>query len=210
MKIIAGLGNPGLQYSNTRHNVGFMVADLLAKRLDITFSRQAFQSKIAEGRWGMEKVLLLKPQTFMNASGQALVEAVGFYKLDWEDVLIIHDDLDLLPGQVRVRAKGSAGGHRGMDSVITLSGTSNIPRIKIGIGHPLFGQVVDFVLQPLNGEDLPVIAMAVERAADAAMDWIAKGVRETMNLYNGLPGCGEKELDDTAQKPASEQAGSQE
>jgi len=196
MKIIAGLGNPGLQYSNTRHNVGFMVADLLAQRMTVSFSRQVFQSKIAEGRLGTEKILLLKPQTFMNLSGQALVEAVGFYKLDWEDVLIIHDDLDLLPGQVRVRAKGSAGGHRGMDSVITLSGTNNIPRIKIGIGHPLLGQVVDFVLQPFPAEEMPVVAKAVERAADAAMDWLERGIKETMNLYNGLPGCGEKALDE--------------
>lgn len=193
MKIIAGLGNPGLQYSRTRHNVGFCVTELLADRLNTSFSRHAFQSLAAEGRQGGEKVLLLQPQTFMNASGQAVLEAVQFYKVDWSDVLVIHDDLDLQPGFVRARGKGSAGGHRGLGDIIRLAGTNQIPRLKIGIGHPLLGQVVDYVLQPFTCEEQPIMLEAFQRGADAALFWLEHDIGATMNKFNGMPGCGEKE-----------------
>lgn len=193
MKIIVGLGNPGLQYARTRHNVGFCVTELLAEHLGISFSRRAFQSVTAEGRQAGEKVLLLQPQTFMNASGQAVLEAVQFYKVDWSDVLVIHDDLDLQPGFVRARGKGSAGGHRGLGDIIRLAGTNQISRLKIGVGHPLLGQVVDYVLQPFTSEEQPIMLEAFQRAAEAAIFWLEHDIVATMNRFNGLPGCGEKE-----------------
>ena len=203
MKIIVGLGNPGFQYEITRHNVGFMTADLLAKLLDGQFSREGFLGVYADCRYQGEKVLVLKPHTYMNESGQSVRAAVDFYKVDWQDVLVILDDMDLLPGQVRVRAKGSSGGHRGMGSILQHSDSDKIPRVKIGIGHPLVGSVVDFVLKPFAKEELAVVAKTVERAADAALTWVEKGVTETMNHYNGLPGIGEVAL---AQEEALRQA----
>lgn len=186
MKLIVGLGNPGPDYAGTRHNVGFMAVNLLAEQLGVTFSKQKHFAEIAETRWQGEKVLLMKPQTFMNCSGEAVADAVNYYHLDWsEDVLVIFDDMDLACGLLRVRQKGSAGGHRGMGNILQHGANAPISRIKIGIDHPLFGTVVDYVLQRFSAEEMALIRPALDLAAKACCCWLEHGIKETMNQYNG-------------------------
>ena len=184
MKIIVGLGNPGLKYAANRHNVGFMALDMLAHKLGWEFGKSKHHALIAEGHLNGEKVLLLKPQTFMNLSGEAVYDAVQYYDVPWENVLVIYDDMDLLPGQLRVRAKGSAGGHNGMASIIRHAHTSEIARVKIGIGHPLVGSVVDFVLQNFDKETMEEMAPIIARAAEAALYWLEHDLQKLMNEYN--------------------------
>ncbi len=196
MKLIVGLGNPGPEYAGTRHNVGFMAVDVLADRLGMAFSREKHRALVAEGWANGEKLMLMKPQTFMNNSGEAVADAVRFYQLDWEDVLVVFDDMDLACGMVRVKQKGSAGGHRGMASIIQHAGDSSIHRIKIGIDHPLFGTVVDYVLQNFSTEEQALIKPALKVSADTACCWLEHGIKEAMNVYNGL---GKKDSKKTAE-----------
>lgn len=184
MKIIAGLGNPGMNYATSRHNSGFMAVDALAAKLGISFDRTNFDAQFAQGFCGGEKVILLKPQTFMNLSGQSVCAAVRFYKVDWEDVLIIFDDMDLNFGDIRIRRGGSSGGHNGIKNIIALAGTDKIPRIKIGVGHQLVGNTIDHVLQPMHGDLLKEFLPVTAEAADAAICWCEKGIAEAMNVYN--------------------------
>lgn len=184
MKIIAGLGNPGLKYAANRHNVGFMAVDMLAQKLGWEFSKTKHNAEIAEGHYKGEKIILLKPQTFMNLSGESVADAVNYYDISWQDVLMIYDDMDLLPGQLKVRSKGSAGGHRGMASVIAHAHTNEIPRVKIGIGHPLVGTVVDYVLQSFDKEAMAEMLPVLARAAEAAFYWLENDINQVMNIYN--------------------------
>ncbi|MBO8172678.1 MAG: aminoacyl-tRNA hydrolase [Bacillaceae bacterium] len=186
MKVVIGLGNPGKEYENTRHNVGFMVLDRLADMWHVDISQHKFQSMVGEGRLDTEKVLLVKPLTFMNLSGEAVRKVVDFYKLDIEDLVIVYDDLDLPAGRIRLRQKGSAGGHNGIKSIIAHLGTQEFKRVKIGIDRPPAGQdVARYVLSPFGKEERNLVDEAVDRAARACEHWIRHSFTDAMNQFNG-------------------------
>lgn len=184
MKIVVGLGNPGCEYALTRHNVGFMVLDELAKRHEVTNWRSKNDALVAEYR-AEEPILLVKPQTYMNLSGTAVGAIARWYKVPAEDIILIFDDMDLTPGRLRLRIKGSSGGHRGLESVLVHLGTEEFMRIRVGIGRPLPGQeVVNYVLNGFNQEEKPLIAQAIIKAADATECIIKNGMEKAMNRYN--------------------------
>ncbi len=185
MKMIAGLGNPGSEYAKTKHNVGFMYLDALAEHLGATDWRNKYDALVAEARIGSEKVLLVKPLTYMNESGRAIGPLMNFYKLDPEDIIVAHDDMDIPVGTVRIRKKGSAGGHNGMKSILYHVGDENFPRIRIGIGRPLPGwTVVKHVLAPFAPEDVEKIQEAVKYLVPAAECIITEGADMAMNKFN--------------------------
>ena len=184
--LVVFLGNPGLKYENTRHNAGFMTADALAKDKSVNINRSRYKSLTAECNIGEEKVLLMKPQTFMNLSGEAVAEAAKFYKIPPEHVLVVSDDVTLPIGKLRIRQKGSAGGHNGLKSIIGLLGTDNFPRIKVGVGappHPDY-DMADWVLSAFKNQDAVDMDASVKRAAQAVESYITKGPEKTMNLFN--------------------------
>lgn len=180
------LGNPGLKYENTRHNAGFMTADAMAKDKGVSINRSKFKALTAECSIGDEKVLLMKPQTFMNLSGEAVGEAAKFYKIAPEHVLVVSDDVTLDVGKLRIRQKGSAGGHNGLKSIIAHLGTDNFPRIKVGVGappHPDY-DMADWVLSVFKNQDAEDMAQAAKQAAKAIESYIVSGPEKTMNLFN--------------------------
>lgn len=185
--IIAGLGNPGTQYEDTRHNCGFMAAETLAEMHGAELKRLKFKSLTAEAEINGRRCLLMKPTTFMNNSGDAVSEAADFYKIPPENVLIIYDDITLDVGRLRIRAKGSDGGHNGMKSIILRLNSDNFPRIRIGVGkkpHPDY-DLADWVLSRFTKEEGEKLEPALNNAAKAA-ELIADGkITEAMNLYNG-------------------------
>ncbi len=185
MKLIVGLGNPGRRYVGTRHNVGFVVVEQLARRGGAGAWRARFQGEVADVQLAQQRVLLLRPQTYMNRSGQSIGEARDFYKLPVTDMLVICDDLNLPLGRLRCRASGSSGGQKGLQDIILRLGTEDVPRLRLGIGAPPAGHdAVDFVLSRFRGEDDELMQAAVERAADAAVDWVQHGIAFCMNRYN--------------------------
>lgn len=185
MKIIAGLGNPGSEYEKTKHNVGFMFIDALAEKLGVTDWKDKFDAKIGEARMGTEKVLLVKPQTYMNESGQAIGPLMNFYKLDAEDLIVVHDDMDIPAGTIRIRKKGSAGGHNGIKSVLAHVGDEHFARVRIGIGRPMPGwTVVNHVLAPFVLEDVPKIDEAIKYLVPAVECIVTDDVDKAMNQYN--------------------------
>nr|WP_207654682.1 aminoacyl-tRNA hydrolase [Sulfobacillus sp. hq2] len=180
IRVIVGLGNPGLEYAKTRHNVGFMTLDRLAEKHNAVFMRNRF-GLIA--KWG--NIFLLKPLTFMNLSGDAVGALARFYKITAAEILVISDDLDLPLGTIRVRARGSSGGHNGLKSIIHALGTENFPRVKIGIGRPTQGMtVIDWVLSRFTAADWTVLQPALEKASDAAEWVVVKGPVDAMNHFN--------------------------
>jgi peptidyl-tRNA hydrolase, PTH1 family len=184
--LVVGLGNPGAKYENTRHNVGFMTADALAARSGEPIRRIKYHALTSEAVIGGQSVLLMKPTTFMNLSGQAVGEAARFYKIPADHVLVISDDVDLPLGKLRIRKSGSAGGHNGLKNIIQLLGTDQFPRLKIGVGgkpHPDY-DMADWVLGQFQGEDKKTIDAAVTRAADAVECLLADGIDRAMNQYN--------------------------
>ena len=184
MHIIVGLGNPGKQYEFTRHNAGYLCLDYLAAKYDIKVNKIKFKSLVGEGSIKGEKVVLLKPTTFMNLSGEAVCEAVRFYKADWENVIVVYDDISLPLGALRIREKGSAGGHNGMKNIIYLSGTDTFPRIRLGVGSNGERDLADYVLGKFSNEDLKTFSSAVEDAVEA-MEYMGKGdTQKAMNLFN--------------------------
>lgn len=188
MKLIAGLGNPGKEYSGTRHNIGFAVIDELSREYGIDVNKGKFKGVIGEGRIGTEKVILLKPLTYMNLSGESIRAACDFYKISAEDILIIYDDISLPVSGIRIRDKGSAGGHNGVKSIISHLGTDEFARIKVGVGgKPDGGDLVNHVLGRFSKEDAVLIDDAVKRSAKAAAAIIKNGPREAMNEYNYIP-----------------------
>ncbi len=194
MKLIVGLGNPGAEYQNSRHNLGFIAIDYLADKLGLEFNKNKFFAQTAEGHYHGQKLLLLKPQTFMNRSGQAVQAAVDFYKIPHENILILFDDMDLPCGQLRLRQKGSAGGHNGIRDIIAHLGNDNqISRCKIGINHPLYGDTVNYVLGSLSEEEKELLRPAVRDVADATICWLEKGINAAMNEFNGLDKTNKKE-----------------
>ena len=185
--LLVCLGNPGDQYENTRHNVGFMVADELGERHNVPIQRLKFRALTNTITVGDEKVLLMKPVTYMNLSGEAVHEAAAFYKIPPEHVLVISDEVSLAPGKIRVRRSGSAGGHNGLKNIIAHLGTDQFPRIRLGVGqkpHPDY-DMADWVLGKFQGEDKKAVEAAVKKAADAAECLIREGVDKAMNQYNG-------------------------
>lgn len=186
MKLIVGLGNPGKQYEKTRHNAGFMVIDELARSLNIEMNQIKFKGLIGEGRVGTEKVILLKPLTYMNLSGESLIQVLQFYKLEQDEMLIIYDDLDTPVGQIRLRMKGSAGGHNGIKSIIQHVGSEQFFRIRVGISRPPQGKkVVDYVLEPFFKEEEAELVSAINKSEEAARAWLSEPFEQVMNKYNG-------------------------
>lgn len=185
MKMIAGLGNPGAMYEGTRHNVGFMLADALAARLGASPWRARTDALVAEARLGAEKLLIVKPTTYMNESGRAVGPLLAWYKLDAEDLIVAHDDMDIPVGTVRLRKKGSAGGHNGMKSILCHVKDENFPRVRIGIGRPQ-GQldVVRHVLSPFSPEDAQKVREAVAYLLPAVECIVRDGIDLAMNRYN--------------------------
>lgn len=184
--LVVGLGNPGTQYESTRHNMGFLAVDKLAQEENFRFSKLRFKAWTATWEVGGQKVLVMKPQTYMNLSGESVGEAARFYKIPPEHVLVISDDIDLPAGRLRIRPGGSAGGHNGLKNIIQHLGTDRFPRIKVGVGSPRPGEhdMVDWVMGKPMGEDRTAVEDALDRAGDAAKTLIAEGIDRAMNRFN--------------------------
>ena len=186
LTIIAGLGNPGNKYENTRHNVGFRSIDMLSQKYGIKVERLKHKALTGDGSIKGERVILVKPQTFMNLSGESVREIAEWYKLPMENIIVIYDDVDLPVGTVRIRPKGSSGTHNGMKSVIYQLQSDNFPRIRIGIGKAPEGwDLADYVLSRFGDEEAKMITQSIVRAADAAAAIVTDGISVAMNLYNG-------------------------
>ncbi len=183
MKVVIGLGNPGSRYEGTRHNVGFDVIDVLAQSPHAGRFRGQFQAQVAELREDSDKVLLVKPETFMNLSGRCVRALVDFYQLALEDLLVVCDDVNLPLGQLRARARGSHGGHNGLRDIQEHLGTNEYARLRIGVGGAK-DDLVDHVLGRFSPSEQAVMADAVPLAAQAVMVWAARGIEECMNQYN--------------------------
>lgn len=186
MKVIVGLGNPGAQYRATKHNIGFITVDELAHREKVAFNQTKFEAHVAEFFLGHEKVLLVKPQTYMNESGRSVRPLLDYYKVSEEDLLVIYDDMDLPEGTIRLRQKGNAGGHNGMKSLIQHLGTNEFNRVRIGIGRPSGKEtVVSYVLAPFPKKDHETMLVAVKTAADAVEYWLSgHSFIDVMNQFN--------------------------
>ncbi|MBP2025961.1 aminoacyl-tRNA hydrolase [Peptoniphilus stercorisuis] len=185
MYIIAGLGNPGSKYENTRHNMGFLAIDNLAKRLNINVNRIKFKGLVGEGRIGNEKIVLLKPQTYMNNSGESIREILSFYKETPENLIVFVDDIDIGFANLRIKKGGSAGTHNGLKSIIHLIQSDEFPRIKIGVGKQYEGQdLADFVLSGFSKSDGAEIEKTIDLAVDAAVEIVENNVESAMNKYN--------------------------
>lgn len=185
MRLIVGLGNPGRQYEHTRHNVGFDTIDELSKRLNIPLSQSKWKGLYGIGQASGQKVLLLKPLTFMNLSGEAVRAVIDYYQIEIEDLLIIYDDLDLPVGKIRLRQKGSPGGHNGIKSIVAHLGTQEFNRIRIGIDRPEPGvSIIDYVLGRFRPDESAAIQAALEKSAEACEAWLTLPFLQVMNQYN--------------------------
>ena len=182
--IIAGLGHPGKQYENTKHNVGFLTIDVLAEKLGIRVSKIKHKALTGEGFISGEKVILVKPQTYMNLSGESIREILSFYKADPERLVVIYDDIDLPMGSLRIRKKGSAGTHNGMKSIIYQIVSEDFPRVRIGIGGERKGDLADYVISGFRKEDRKTVEDSILRAADAVICTVEKGIDIAMGEYN--------------------------
>ena len=189
IKMVVGLGNPGDEYVDTRHNAGFRVIDLLSCALNIDVRKKKFgacfgQGEFADSSATGKKLILLKPWQFMNCSGQVVATAVGFYKLQLDDLLVVTDDLALPPGRIRIRAKGSAGGHNGLADIIEKLGTNEFGRLRIGIGQSSEEEAVKYVLDKPTEQEKPLLDEAIERAREAVLCWVEYGIEAAMNKFN--------------------------
>ena len=189
MKLIVGLGNPGLQYERTRHNAGFRVVDRLARTWGFAWNERRGKAILAGGIVGLEKIVLAKPLTFMNLSGEAVGDLVHWYKLAPQDVLVVYDELDLPVGRVRLAARGSAAGHNGMRDIIARLHTSDFPRLRVGIGHPKHSHMRgrDHVLSAASGDEGLLLLTSEERATEAVQMFLAQGIETAMNAFNPDP-----------------------
>lgn len=184
-KIIVGLGNPGKRYDKTRHNMGFSLLDALAKKWGLGFNQAKWDALVGEGHLGANSILLLKPQTFMNRSGRSIQQAVSFYKLPMEDLLVVLDDVDIHLGSIRLRAKGSAGTHNGLKSVVQELGSDAFPRLKLAVGRrPVEMDMVDFVLAPFGDKERAFIEEEITAGVSCVEDWLSQGVEYAMNRWN--------------------------
>ena len=184
MKLIVGLGNPGKKYENTRHNMGFMAVDLLSDQAQIDVDKEVFHGLMGRGKIYDEDVILFKPTTFMNLSGNAVQEVVHYFKIAIEDIVIIYDDMALVPGVIRLRKEGSSGGHKGMQNIIDCLSTDQIKRIRIGIGEPGDNDNIDFVLSKPLKDELPLIEEAIANAVRAVKEMLKSDFDRAMNKYN--------------------------
>lgn len=187
MYLIVGLGNPGREYVGTRHNMGFEAVDALCAKLDISMKKEKFRSVYGEGRIGNEKVLVIKPQTYMNLSGESVREFRDWYGVEDDHIIVIYDDISLPVGTLRIRERGSSGGHNGIKNIIYQLGTEEFPRVKIGIGTPVHPDydVKDYVLGKFSEEEVKILIQTVIRAAKAVEGMILENPQSAMNLYNG-------------------------
>ena len=183
MKLIVGLGNPGKKYEHTRHNMGFDVIDLFSDISTIDIDKESFKGVLGRGKIFDQDVILLKPLTFMNLSGESVREVVNFFKLSPDDVIVIFDDMALTPGNIRLRASGSSGGHKGMQNIIQNLGTEKIKRIRIGIGEPTYDNI-EYVLSKPGIDEKPLIDEAIERAVDAIKVTLSKNFETAMSQFN--------------------------
>ena len=183
MKLIVGLGNPGKKYEKTRHNMGFMTVDLFSNVTGIDVDKEIFNGIMGRGKFLDEDVIILKPQTFMNLSGNSVQAVAHFFKIPVEDIIIVYDDMALPPGTMRMRLSGSSGGQKGMQNIIEMMGTEDIKRIRIGIGEPEFDSV-DYVLSKPLKEEQVLIDEAIERAVEALKETIRSNFQKAMSLYN--------------------------
>jgi PTH1 family peptidyl-tRNA hydrolase len=185
MKHIVGRGNPGLKYRRTRHNFGFMVVEALADQRDLRFHRGKFRGMEAAGQIGKEQVLLVKPLTYMNLSGECVGGLMRYYQCDLQDVLVICDDIHLDLGKLRLRRSGSAGGHNGLESVLKHLHTQEFPRLRLGVGQPPeWMDMMSYVLSPFPRGEAKVVAETIDRATLAVETWLYHGIDETMNRFN--------------------------
>lgn len=188
MKLLAGLGNPGREYAGHRHNVGFVVVDRLSARLGIALGQQKFEARLGQGDVGGQRILLLEPQTFMNGSGAAVAAAVRFYKVGLDDLLVVHDELDLSFGRLQLKRGGGTGGHNGLESVVAQLGEEGFARLRLGIGKPsgpnAKERVVGHVLHDFSAEERKELPALVDRAVEMAESWLLLGLAEAMNRHN--------------------------
>ena len=185
MRLLVGLGNPGTQYSGTRHNIGFAALDVLAGRHGLEITKSRFKSVIARGRIDDRDIMMAKPQTYMNLSGEAVRQITDFFRIDITDILVLFDDMDIEVGRMKVAARGSAGGHKGIASIIQHLGRDDFSRIKIGVGRPRAGdRAENHVLTSFRPEEREQMEQVLESAADAATVFITEGVAETQARYN--------------------------
>ena len=188
MYLIFGLGNPGKQYEMTRHNIGFHEIDYMADRLGVKIKKLKYKALYGETYIGAERVMLIKPQTYMNNSGESAAEFVSFFKVPVENVIVISDDIALDTGRIRVRSKGSAGGHNGLKSIIYHLNSDMFPRVRIGVGEPQHRdyELIDYVLGRFSKDEIPVLEEAIINADGAVREIISSGCESAMNKFNGL------------------------
>jgi peptidyl-tRNA hydrolase, PTH1 family len=185
--VIVGLGNPGTKYELNRHNIGFLTIDFLAEKYGVKVKKLKHKALFGEGKIRGSKVVFVKPQTFMNSSGESVQEIISWYKADLQNLIIIYDDVDLETGQLRIRATGSAGSHNGMKSIIYMLGSDKFPRIRLGIGQPPQGwDLADYVLGNFRTDERDVIKRLIERTSDAVGDIVNSGIEIAMNRHNGF------------------------
>jgi PTH1 family peptidyl-tRNA hydrolase len=186
MQMIIGLGNPDKRYADTRHNVGFKAVDALSETIGIQIDKRSFGAHLGKGEFAGKQVLLVKPWQYMNCSGQPVADAVGFYKLNLDDVLVVLDDMWLEPGQIRLREKGSAGGHNGLADVLEKLGTDNVPRLRIGIGQCPADDAVNYVLGEPDKKESELVNKGIGQAKDAAICWLEEGIQAAMTKFNSF------------------------
>ena len=185
MYLIVGLGNPEEAYSKTRHNMGFDAINKIAKKYGIEMNKKKFDSLYGEGIIENQKVILLKPQTYMNLSGKAIIQVVDFYKIPLENVCVIYDDMDILPGEIKIRKKGGAGSHNGMKSVVAELNSEEFTRIRVGIGSPRFkGDCINYVIGAIPKEEVEILNDGTTKAAEAIVEILKNGIDKAMNKFN--------------------------
>lgn len=185
MYLIVGLGNPEEEYAKTRHNMGFNVINKLAKEYQIEVNKKKFDGLSGDGTIEKEKVILLKPQTYMNLSGKSIVQVVNFYKIPLENVIVIYDDVDIEPGLIRIRKKGSSGSHNGMKSVVQELNSEDFPRIRVGIGKPKYdNDMINYVIGAVPQEEIEKLDEGTTKAKEAIIEMIKNGIDKTMNKFN--------------------------
>ncbi len=184
IRVIIGLGNPGKEYADTRHNVGFKTVDLLAKKLAVEFTQKKFSSIFGQTECEGKKLILLKPQEYMNRSGQAVSAIKGFYKIEDSDLMVVTDDMAIEPGVIRVRAQGSAGGHNGLKDIIQKLGSDQFPRLRIGIGKSDLPDSRDYVLGKIPTSHNQLLQDAIENASQALICWLRENIDSVMNRFN--------------------------
>ena len=185
MKLIVGLGNPESNYAKTRHNMGFNVINSLAKTYEIDISKKKFEAEFGSGIIESEKIILVKPQTYMNLSGKSVCEFVNFYKIDLKDLIVIYDDMDIEISKIRIRKSGSPGTHNGMKSIVGMLASEDFPRIRIGIGKPKYEHdLINYVIGAIPEEEIDGLNQGVEKAKNAVVEILKNGIDSAMNKFN--------------------------